>query len=339
MAGDAFISISLTKSVPASRMCSLQVMLLFLLAVHSLAVAIPHAGVSPAKSQAPLDGKHAVLMRVGKTAATIGTDAHIHASGAEPSTGSSEMEAKTTVLAEETSAFDYSKDYRYSAAVVNGLATSLADKMDLCNQDNSSKDEESVLCPHAKRDVPSSMDWGLSTSVDVGDGDFTVWLRYKLRWLQGTEAALAFSSGHLIGLDANCTPNKYFLGGGSWGESRLQGVAHPAGVWRSLLAIRSKGELRITVDGSMPFINIAMPENVSSLQLRPWRNQMSVRDFMLAPGVWQEPWRIQNGAAAAAEAAAATAIRAFGRPCAQPGGFKAVLLLVVGMVISVRLGQ
>jgi len=278
----------------------------------------------------PDDGsKHAALIRHGSNVATISTDAKVMTGESgwtnsapplmdEPLLNRGELVTRPINPALSSSlevshanapSVEYSEDYKVSAAVVHGETTPMVDGMMSCEQAVNVSTGAFVTCPAEAINTSSPLqELGVGQRSDkIGNGNFTLWVVYRLRVLNGTQAALRFDSGHLIGLDAkdnrsgsNNTDGmyKYFLGGGSWGPTHIQGLAHPAGEWHSLKAVRVNGQLSIVVDGSMPFMSVRLPENVTSVHLEPSTNVMQVRDFFLTPGAFMEPWKIKNGYAA-----------------------------------------
>mmetsp|Transcript_88205 Transcript_88205/g.175196 ORF Transcript_88205/g.175196 Transcript_88205/m.175196 type:complete len:855 (-) Transcript_88205:175-2739(-) len=164
-----------------------------------------------------------------------------------------------------------------SAAVMSGVATPAAEGTDLCGSEH-----DCIACP-AKKDEPTGCDFGVGMSCDVGTGDFTLRFVFKLRWQSHTAASLLFSSGQNVGFDGK--GNSIFLEGGSWGRAALQGPALPADEWHDLVAVRSEGLLSIKVGRKPLCAPIRMTEAISSVKVRPWRNQVRVKELSIQRGL------------------------------------------------------
>jgi len=100
-----------------------------------------------------------------------------------------------------------------------------------------------------------------------------------MRWRCSTGAGVEFDSGQIVSLDG--VGNTYSTEGGSWSLTQY-GQGPSPNTWHTLLLARESGKLSVTVDGLAPFGPIAMPDNVSFIRLRPWRNQIWIKELSLA---------------------------------------------------------
>lgn len=130
----------------------------------------------------------------------------------------------------------------------------------------------------------------LRAGKGLGEGDFHIGARLTLARMDGTAASLVIDGSH-FGFDGR--------GGGLFVEGPLFGwpprgigddrLRLRAGVEFGIEVVRKDGQTRFFVDGVEVFRKDGWNGPVGQIGLRPWRNRMDIRDFVIEGVLVERP--------------------------------------------------
>lgn len=129
---------------------------------------------------------------------------------------------------------------------------------------------------HAKR--------ALRHYLNVGKGDFTLRLSFKLKKRQYTSAAVVLAGGNRVGLDPLFT-GRTAPGRGSWAAVRQYGRGPQPMKWHCLVLRRKMGRVSGFLNGKYIFSR-PLKQYITHIDIEPARNIMWAKDFDFQRG-WE----------------------------------------------------
>jgi len=145
-------------------------------------------------------------------------------------------------------------------------------------------------CPAGEKAASAGQELGARISVFAKPqtSDFKVKASFKLKFLNNTGAGFLFGQGVEEGpaIIVDGADQQWATQGGSWPQTPrlVPGISMAAGVWHTIEFTRLGGQLTIALNGeTLSWTPIPMTDMVQWVRIRPWANQMSVKDFQLLP--------------------------------------------------------
>jgi hypothetical protein len=136
---------------------------------------------------------------------------------------------------------------------------------------------------------------GLRQYLNVGKGDFTLRLSFKLKKRSFTSAALVFSGGNRVGLDPLFTGKSRgtsFSRGGTWRATRQYGMGPAPMKWHCFVIRRKLGRVSGFLNGVYKFTR-PFKDSVTHVDIAPVRNTLWTKDFYFHRG-WEPSLKCKN---------------------------------------------